>query len=75
MAHNGVFPVSRAYAIIDGRQTVSAHGTRDMPIWGFLYAAIDPDPIVRIRILSIIDYLNRIQQRPPPRVSNPTQLR
>ena len=72
--NNGVFPVSRVYEIIDGRQAVIAHGTRDMPIWGFQYSleqrvqgnpatAIDPDPIVRMRILSIIDYLSRIQQK------------
>ena len=69
--NNGVFPVSHVYEIIDGRQAVTAHGTRDMPIWGFLYSleqhvqgtAIDPDPIVRMRILSIIDYLSRIQQK------------
>jgi mono/diheme cytochrome c family protein len=72
--NNGVFPVSQVYEIIDGRQAVMAHGTRDMPIWGYQYAleqrvpgypatAFDPDPIVRMRILSIIDYLNRIQQK------------
>ena len=72
--NNGVFPVSRVYEIIDGRQAVIAHGTRDMPIWGFQYSleqrvqghpatAIDPDPVVRMRILSIIDYLSRIQQK------------
>jgi mono/diheme cytochrome c family protein len=72
--NNGVFPVSRVYEIIDGRQQVMAHGTRDMPIWGFQYSleqrvqghpatAIDPDAIVRMRILSIIDYLSRIQQQ------------
>jgi len=72
--NNGVFPVSGVYEIIDGRQAVIAHGTRDMPIWGFQYSleqrvqgnpatAIDPDPIVRMRILSIIDYLSRIQQK------------
>ena len=72
--NNGVFPVSRVYESIDGRQAVMAHGTRDMPIWGFQYSleqrvqghpatTIDPDAIVRMRILSIIDYLSRIQQK------------
>ena len=72
--NNGVFPVSHVYEIIDGRQAVMAHGTRDMPIWGFQYSleqrvqghpatAIDPDAIVRMRILSVIDYLSRIQQK------------
>jgi mono/diheme cytochrome c family protein len=72
--NNGVFPVSRVYEIIDGRQEVMAHGTRDMPIWGFQYAleqpfqgypaaSLDPEAIVRARILAIIDYLSRLQQK------------
>jgi mono/diheme cytochrome c family protein len=75
--NNGLFPVSTTYQIIDGRQAVIAHGTRDMPIWGNRYTLMmieqairgpsdlsyDPEAIVRIRILSIIDYLNRIQEK------------
>ena len=72
--NNGVFPVSRVYEIIDGRQPLLAHGTRDMPIWGFLYTleqpaqdyaarSLNPEAVVRLRILSIIDYLSRIQQK------------
>jgi hypothetical protein len=74
--NGGVFPVSRVYEVIDGRQAVAAHGPRDMPIWGNRYrltaiqeylqgsdGSYDPDAIVRARILTIIDYLNRIQQK------------
>ncbi len=80
--NSGVFPVSRVYEIIDGRQQLSAHGSRDMPIWGERFNpitayphAIDPtydalDPsrglreiVVRTRILAVIDYLSRIQQK------------
>ncbi len=72
--NNGVFPVSRVYEIIDGRQPLLAHGTRDMPVWGFQYtleqpaqgypaAWLDPEAAVRARILSVIDYLNRLQQK------------
>jgi mono/diheme cytochrome c family protein len=32
--NNGVFPISAIYDAIDGRQVVTAHGTREMPIWG-----------------------------------------
>jgi hypothetical protein len=35
--NNGVFPLNVAYEIIDGRKSISAHGTREMPIWGFRY--------------------------------------
>jgi mono/diheme cytochrome c family protein len=37
--NNGVFPVSRVYEVIDGRQEVAALGPRDMPIWGMDYQA------------------------------------
>ena len=71
----GVFPVQRVYEVIDGRQAVTAHGTRDMPIWGTQYLAeadfyyhymegMGPhtrEPFVRARIMALIDYLNRIQ--------------
>ncbi len=30
----GVFPFAQVYNVIDGRQTVGAHGPRDMLIWG-----------------------------------------
>ncbi|PDT75000.1 hypothetical protein CO675_22145 [Bradyrhizobium sp. C9] len=32
--NNGVFPISAVYEAIDGRRTISAHGTHEMPIWG-----------------------------------------
>jgi mono/diheme cytochrome c family protein len=39
--NKGVLPFSAVYEIIDGRKTVMAHGTRDMPIWGDRYV---PEP-------------------------------
>src|SRR2546426_12828664 len=32
--HQGQFPFWQVYRIIDGREEVKGHGTRDMPIWG-----------------------------------------
>ena len=75
--NNGVFPVSAVYETIDGRKSVSAHGPRDMPIWGFRYLPsvqewlAQPSEnlsgftefIIRSRILALIDYLNRIQEK------------
>lgn len=80
--NNGVFPTNTVYETIDGRKTISAHGTREMPIWGERfnpimnlphivdppYDALDPsrelrEVVVRTRILAIIDYLSRIQQK------------
>ena len=72
--NNGVFPFDRAYAVIDGRAMVKGHGSRDMPAWGNRYSMdsmkaaeyymdvpYDADMYARARILSLIDYLNRMQ--------------
>lgn len=72
--NNGVFPSARVYAVIDGREAVKAHGDRDMPAWGGRYSSdsikaaeyymdvpYDAEMYARARILSLIDYLNRMQ--------------
>jgi|SRR5512134_1113087 mono/diheme cytochrome c family protein len=72
--NGGVFPFQRVYEMVDGRQPVPAHGTRQMPIWGERYSddladyfyPYRPGPyqteaFVRSRILALIDYLNRLQ--------------
>ena len=71
--NNGVFPFETVYEVIDGRKEVAAHGTRDMPIWGnrygpnvaqtFLVPGFDPETMIRMRILTLIDYLNRVQKK------------
>jgi mono/diheme cytochrome c family protein len=52
--NDGAFPIAAVTEIIDGRLLIAAHGSREMPIWGF-------DTMVRNRISIIVDYLSRIQ--------------
>ncbi|HET9977735.1 MAG TPA: cytochrome c [Burkholderiaceae bacterium] len=69
--NSGVFPVARAYEVIEGGGT--AHGSRDMPIWGqdysikaaeyFMDVPYDREAYVRGRILALIEYLNRLQAK------------
>lgn len=71
--NGGVFPMARVYETIDGRLTVRAHGTRNMPIWGQRFSIADApryddypynaEALVRSRILGLIDYLYRIQDK------------
>lgn len=74
--NGGVFPVERINAVIDGRQLVKGHGSRDMPIWGNAYSAetaradehfagmpYNMEMYVRSRILALTDYLYRIQAK------------
>jgi len=52
--NNGVFPFKRVYENIESGK-VSAHGTREMPIWGERY--------VRARILALTRYINNLQAK------------
>jgi mono/diheme cytochrome c family protein len=54
--NGGVFPAHAVFEIINGGKIVDAHGTREMPIWGF-------DVMVQSRAAAIVDYLTRIQEK------------
>src|SRR5262249_21208500 len=58
--NDGVFPADVLYRIIDGRRTIRAHGSYEMPVWGFLFLGTDSEGVARNRILAIIDYLKSI---------------
>lgn len=69
--NGGVFPVARAYEVIEGAGP--GHGTRDMPIWGHDYRVqageyyvdvpYDPAVYARTRMLALVDYLARMQAK------------
>ena len=72
--NQGILPVTRMYDVIDGKG-VPSHGSRDMPIWGRTYmvedaqrlqearGSYDAEALVRGRILTLIEYINRLQAR------------
>jgi hypothetical protein len=73
--HSGVFPFNYIYKVIDGRNEIRGHGSREMPVWGYrfrplpnfaddyiLSPSLSPELIVDSRIRAVIDYLNRIQK-------------
>lgn len=73
-ANQGVFPFDRVYRIIDGRQEIKAHGSREMPIWGQAfrrqtsayfdnYPAHDSESGARSRILALTEYVYRLQRK------------
>lgn len=67
--NGGVFPVARVYEVIEGGGV--GHGSRDMPVFGTDYKLkageyygelpYNPEVYVRGRILSLVEYLNRVQ--------------
>lgn len=61
------FPVAEIAAYIDGRTTVPAHGSRDMPVWGERFGEMVGggslgEEVVRGNLLVLIEYLQSIQQ-------------
>ena len=74
--NNGVFPIARVFAVIDGRIQVIVHGPRQMPVWGDIFTqglkermARDYmskemlDAIVRTRILTLVEYISTLQEK------------
>jgi mono/diheme cytochrome c family protein len=64
--NSGTFPGERVQAFVtnDGDGVTSAHGTSDMPVWGPVFRALDSsDARVRVRIASIVAYIESIQVR------------
>ena len=69
-SNGGILPMERLYQSITGEK-VAAHGSRDMPVWGQTYRIraaeyymdhpYDAESYVRARILSLLEYINRIQ--------------
>ena len=64
---DGVFPAEEIHRVIDGRSMPRAHGSADMPVWGWeFYGFEGEDATRRRRVAELIDrlvtYLQSIQQ-------------
>ena len=66
--NSGTFPFWQTYRVIDGREEVRGHGTREMPLWGdrFRSQAGGNDAGSRAqaagRLLALVFYLQHIQE-------------
>ena len=62
----GGFPLPQVERIITGEETVpSAHGSREMPIWGPIFGQIQRDQdLGKIRVRNLANYLESLQAKP-----------
>jgi mono/diheme cytochrome c family protein len=63
----GAFPLAELASVINGEAMVSAHGTRDMPVWGERFAEEEggdtlTDRLVMGRIRMLLYYLQAVQR-------------
>jgi mono/diheme cytochrome c family protein len=62
----GSFPRAEIGLYVTGDEVrpARAHGSKEMPVWGPIFQALDPDDRTRkIRIQNIVDYLESIQSK------------
>lgn len=59
--NDGKFPEVRVKRYIEGADEVTAHGSRDMPVWGSLFRSLEPD-LVPLRVQALSDFLRSIQR-------------
>lgn len=59
----GTFPLPQVERIITGEETVAtAHGSREMPIWGPIFGQVQRDQnLGKIRVRNLAKYLESIQ--------------
>ena len=71
--NNDILPVTEMYLVITGDTELPGHGTREMPVWGNAYRIeagqhyfewpYDIEGYVRVRILALIEYIDRLQAK------------
>lgn len=67
---NREFPFYRVFQMVDGRALVPAHGTREMPAWGGVFAIeagerfglYGRETYVRGRVVELVSYLEALQR-------------
>jgi mono/diheme cytochrome c family protein len=62
--NGGVFPTEAVTAYVDGRNTLAAHGDRQMPIWGDVFRGPEQGTAqrtVRRRIAAVVDFISMLQ--------------
>jgi mono/diheme cytochrome c family protein len=62
--NGGTFPRQRVERIIAGINTPSAHGSRQMPVWGPVFGEVEWDQnLGQVRLNNLAKYLESIQQK------------
>ncbi|HTX37898.1 MAG TPA: cytochrome c [Bryobacteraceae bacterium] len=61
-ANNGSFPEERMLRILQGEDSVTAHGSGAMPVWGTVFNNMSPSiEMAQLRVHALLSYLEKIQ--------------
>ncbi|MGA2074689.1 MAG: cytochrome c [Terriglobia bacterium] len=63
--NNGKFPSAQVVNTITGPAGAPAHGSREMPVWGPIFMAMEHqhESGARLRVANLADYIKSLQQK------------
>jgi mono/diheme cytochrome c family protein len=64
--NGGIFPAARVEALVTYGEALPspAHGSKEMPVWGPIFRALDPnDTRTSVRIANIVEFVESMQAR------------
>ena len=62
--NGGTFPELHVMNFIKGDDVVASHGSRDMPIWGTIFASMSPNQdLVQVRVYNLLKYIEGVQAK------------
>jgi hypothetical protein len=62
--NNGKFNDLLVQNVINGEQNMTAHGSRDMPVWGTLFKSVSGDDSARrLRLYALVKYIEQLQAK------------
>lgn len=62
--NGGKFPRDTVSSVIEGTDFITEHGSRDMPVWGDAFRAVNRDEsMVKIKVRNLTAYIESIQQK------------
>jgi mono/diheme cytochrome c family protein len=62
--NGGKYPEIRVQRVINGEDDVTAHGSRDMPIWGQIFRHMSSNQdLGSVRIYNLVKYIEQIQSK------------
>ncbi|MBI2837573.1 MAG: cytochrome c [Acidobacteria bacterium] len=70
---DGKFDYDRIRTSVDGQQSVPSHGTRDMPVWGKVFASPKGEGYAQTEIWTLMQYIKSLQRAQPEHPAQPKQ--
>jgi mono/diheme cytochrome c family protein len=61
--NNGKFPDLKVMHVLENGTDLTAHGSKDMPIWGPIFRSMGPDYVGHMRQVNLTQYLKSIQEK------------